>query len=934
MTHPVSVSGAGAVAPPPQGHSCGAYTWYGRAEFRLGLVALACVLSAHVVAAQDVATVFESLKALYEATDGDNWTSNDNWDTTAVPTAAELSTWHGVTYTNGALTRLQLSFNNLFNDGDSLPPELGNLDKLAILDLQDNFLAGPIPSSLGNLDSLTILDLSGNEFGGSISSSLGNLDSLTFLDLRGNFFAGSIPSSLGSLSKLEELGLSNNLFTGVLPDSLTMLTLLNSLYWANNEGLCAPPDAAFQQWLNGVTDTDDGPLCLGLPSLADQVYLVGATITNLVLPEAIEFSGTSPYDYALGPDPPAGLVFDESTRTLSGTPTEAMAQTGYTYTVTDAVDSTSSQTFNIEVEATLTLDAVADQVYTKGEAIPDLVLPTAVGGTGPYGHELSGLLPDGLDFDELSRTLSGTPTAEMAPTEYTYTVTDAAGSTASLTFTIEVRSAAVLLAFSALKALYGATNGGSWNNNANWDTTMVPTEAELRMWYGVTLADGWLTELSLANNSLNGTIPDALGSLDSLKSLNLNNNFLGGSIPDSLGNLGTLHFVNLSHNALDGAIPVSLGNLTHLKALHLGSNDLSGTIPSVLGDLVKLRWLNLNENALDGSIPDALGKLTLLDSLDLGDNALNGSIPDTVGALTNLRHLALDNNALDGSIPGALGKLTSLRYLVLGSNTLSGPVPSELGQLAQLKRLDLRDNSFTGALPLILTNLTNIQHFHFGGQSLCAPLDAAFQAWLSAIPDVSGPSCSPLAFDGAIADQLFPARQAISPLILPEATGGAPPIAYMLTPALLAGLVFDAATRTISGTPTVVTSATPYTYTATDVAGSSDSLTFTIQVYDPTDADRTALPEAFVLSGNYPNPFRGATHITFDLPWPARVHVAVTDVLGRQVVSRLSKQMEAGWERSIRIDGTQLSSGLYFYRVHALSPVGGFARIGQLVVVK
>ena len=199
---------------------------------------------------------------------------------------------------------------------------------------------------------------------------------------------------------------------------------------------------------------------------------------------------------------------------------------------------------------------------------------------------------------------------------------------------------------------------------------------------------------------------------------------------------------------------------------------------------------------------------------------------------------------------------------------------------------------------------------------------------------MSGPSCSLLAFDGTIADQLIPARQAISPLVLPEATGGTPPIAYMLTPALPTGLVFDAATRTISGTPTVVTSATPYTYTATDVAGSSDSLTFTIQVYDPTDADRTALPETFVLRGNYPNPFRGATHIAFDLPWPARVQVAVTDVLGRHVVSRLSKQMEAGWERSIRIDGAHLSSGLYFYRIHALSPVGELARIGQLVVVK
>ena len=123
------------------------------------------------------------------------------------------------------------------------------------------------------------------------------------------------------------------------------------------------------------------------------MYLVGVATMNLVLPEAIEFTGTSPYSYALSPSSPPGLIFDESTRTLSGTPTQAMAQTEYTYTVTDAVDSTTSQRFNIEVEAALTLGAVADQVFTKGEAITDVVLPIAVGGTGPYGYELSGLLP-------------------------------------------------------------------------------------------------------------------------------------------------------------------------------------------------------------------------------------------------------------------------------------------------------------------------------------------------------------------------------------------------------------------------------------------------------------------------------------------------------------------------------------------------------------
>ena len=204
-----------------------------------------------------------------------------------------------------------------------------------------------------------------------------------------------------------------------------------------------------------------------------------------------------------------------------------------------------------------------------------------------------GCFQDGLDFDELSRTLSGTPTAEMAPTEYTYTVTDAAGSTASLTFTIEVRSAAALLAFSALKALYDATSGGSWTNNANWDTTMVPTEAELRMWYGLTLADdGWLTKLSLASNNLDGTIPDALGSLDSLESLDLYNNFIRGSIPGVLGKLTSLRYLVLGSNTLSDSIPSELGQLAQLERLDLRDNSFTGVLPLSLTNLTNLQYFH------------------------------------------------------------------------------------------------------------------------------------------------------------------------------------------------------------------------------------------------------------------------------------------------------------------------------------------------------
>ena len=68
---------------------------------------------------------------------------------------------------------------------------------------------------------------------------------------------------------------------------------------------------------------------------------------------------------------------------------------------------------------------------------------------------------------------------------------------------------------------------------------------------------------------------------------------------------------------------------------------------------------------------------------------------------------------------------------------------------------------------------------------------------------------------------------------LPTASGGNPPLTYTLSPDLPAGLVFDAATSRLSGTPIEAQAATLYTYTATDsdAAGpDSVSLTFSITV--------------------------------------------------------------------------------------------------------
>ncbi len=324
----------------------------------------------------------------------------------------------------------------------------------------------------------------------------------------------------------------------------------------------------------------------------------------------------------------------------------------------------------------------------------------------------------------------------------------------------------------------------------------------------------------------------------------------------------------------------------------------------------------------------------ILSGLHLRRNNLTGTLPAELGNLQGLEDLRLPSNSLSGEIPPELGNLSQLRWLDLGANSLSGEIPNELGNLSQLTWLYLHDNVFTGRLPRSLMQLTNLEELSFSGQDLCAPGDDAFQTWLSSIPHATGPTCLGIHFVDNVADQSFLRAQPIAPIVLPEATGGAPSIDYTLTPILPAGLAFDQANRTLSGSPTVVTPATPYTYKATDANGSTDSLSFSIEVYSPTGAEHESLPEAFVLHGNFPNPFRHTTQLLMDLPWPARVTVEVMDVIGRRVLTVPSADLTAGWQRSVNLSLAALPSGLYLYRVHASSPGGRTVHAGRFVHVR
>ena len=293
----------------------------------------------------------------------------------------------------------------------------------------------------------------------------------------------------------------------------------------------------------------------------------------------------------------------------------------------------------------------------------------------------------------------------------------------------------------ALVALYNATNARHWKNKNNW-----LSDKPLDEWHGVTVQNGRVTGLFLANNHLTGRIPSNLGDLANLQEMDLSDNHLTGSIPPELGNLANLRKLDLDYNwlrgpipselsnlanlerlvllanQLTGPIPPELANLANLEQLSLAGNELTGSIPSELSNLANLEWLTLSGNQLTGAIPFALSNLANLERLRLSSNQLTGPIPPELGNLANLERLILFGNRLTGPIPPELGNLANLEQLFLFGNRLTGPIPSELGNLANLKVLWLSDNLLSGHLPPELGNLPNLDVARLANNQLTGPI--------------------------------------------------------------------------------------------------------------------------------------------------------------------------------------------------------------------
>jgi len=509
--------------------------------------------------------------------------------------------------------------------------------------------------------------------------------------------------------------------------------------------------------------------------------------------------GTGTLTYSVTPTLPTGLSMSTSTGSITGTATVVSSATTYTVTVTDANGAAATKTFSMTVNAAVTAtQAVATTQFTQNKAATSVTPTTGSNGTGTLSYSVSPTLPIGLMLSTTTGAITGTPTVTSSATTYTVTVTDTNGATATATFSLTVNaavSATQTVASASLTAGYAAISY----------TPVTATGGTGTLTYSVTPT--LPTGLSMSN--LTGAITGAAAESSSAITYTV-------TATDTLGASDSSTFSLTVNAAVTAALKIASTSLT------AGYAASSFTPVSATGGTGALNYSVTPALPASLSFSSTTGAITGTASGASSTATYTVKAADTLGASSTATFSLTVNAAVTATQKVATTSLTQ-NYAAAAITPVTGA--NGTGTLSY---------SVSPALPAGLLFSTTI------GAITGAPTAiSSMTTYTVSVADANGATATAsfsLTVNTAVsATQTVATTQltqnkaatAFTPVTGANGTGT---LNYSVSPTLPTGLTLSTTTGGITGTPTVINSATTYTVTVTDTNGATATKTFSLTV--------------------------------------------------------------------------------------------------------
>jgi hypothetical protein len=505
--------------------------------------------------------------------------------------------------------------------------------------------------------------------------------------------------------------------------------------------------------------------------------------------------GTTPYTWSITVGTlPAGLSLTASTGAITGTPTAAGSST-FTVKVADNLGASATKSLTIVISALPSISTSSPLAAGSVGAAYSQTLAGS-GGTTPYSWSVtSGTLPAGLTLSSAG-VLSGTPTTS-GTSNFTVTLTDAAGGTASKAFALTINPGVTITTASPLPGgdvgtAYSQTFAASGGTTPyTWTISFGTAPA------GLTLSSAGV---------LSGTPTTAGSSTFTVK------------VTDNVGATSTKSFtlvIATAPSITTASLPAGDVSVAYSQTLAESGGTSpftwslsSGTLPT---------GLTISAAGVISGTPSAAGTFSF--TVKVADSA-TGSATKSLSIVIN----ALPSITTSSPLPaGSMGAAYSQTFAGSGGTTpytwavASGTLPAGLTLSSAGVLSGTPTGSGTSNFTVTLTDAV-------GGTA-----STAFALTIN--PGVLITTASPLPGGdvGATYSQTFAASGGTTPYTWTISSGTAP-----------AGLTLSSA-GVLSGTPTTAGSST-FTVKVTDNVGATSTKSFTLVIAAAPSITTASLP--------------------------------------------------------------------------------------------